>query len=64
MSQERRFTVIENKELIEKDKKKENANSYHSNPMTWQKDYIREKFAKFVNQEGGHKFSVEDLLRC
>ncbi len=53
-SEKRRFTVITNHELEHKDEEKHW--SYQTNPM-------RLKFMKFVNNEAGRKFSVEDLLK-
>ncbi len=59
----RRFTVISNEELIEKDKIVPTRDvSYHSNPIKWQGQGLREDFMKFNNNEGGKRFSVEDLL--
>ena len=52
--QRKRFTVITNQELVHKEKEK-NV-SYQTNPL-------REKFMKFVNNEAGKKFSVDDLLK-
>ena len=52
-----RFTVItnENYETKEPEKKRYSYN--------YQTDPLREKFMKFVNNEAGRKFSVEDLLK-
>ena len=52
--QRKRFTVITNQEL--KHKEKEKLRSYQTNPL-------QEKLMKFVNNEAGKKFSVDDLLK-
>ena len=52
--QRKRFTVITNHELEYKEEEKHR--SYQTNPL-------REKFMKFVNNEAGKKFSVDDLLK-
>ncbi len=52
--QRKRFTVITNHELEHKEEEKHR--SYQTNPL-------REKFMKFVNNEAGKKFSVDDLLK-
>jgi len=51
-----KFTVITNHELEEKDKKR----TYQSNPIS--DNPLREKFMKYVNNEAGKRFTVEDLL--
>ncbi len=56
--QRKRFTVITNHELEHKEKEK--SRLYQTNPL---KDPIKEKLMKFVNNEAGKKFSVEDLLK-
>ena len=64
MTEKRRFTVIENTEYTEeKQFEKRRALSYHSNPITWRSQSLREQFAKFVNDEAGPRFTVEDLLK-
>ncbi len=55
-----RFTVITNHELENKEKEKDKELSKHEN---YQTNPLREKLVKFVNNDSGHKFSVEDLLR-
>ena len=57
-----RFTVITNEELEIDNKKKERDRSYQSDPIKWQKQSLKEDFMKFVNEEAGRRFSVEDLL--
>ena len=52
--QRKRFTVITNQELEHKEKEK--LRSYQTNPL-------QEKLMKFVNNEAGKKFSVDDLLK-
>jgi hypothetical protein len=61
----RRFTVISNDELIEDNDKQERKKElgYHSNPMKWQSESLREDFMRFTNQETGPRFTVEDLLK-
>ena len=59
----KRFFVIENEELENKQKenienkryRKAKASSYITNPL-------REQLAKFVNDEAGPRFTVKDLL--
>lgn len=58
-----RFTVITNEELIEDKAERKRDVSYHSNPMKWQSQSLREDFMRFTNEESGRKFSIEDLLR-
>ncbi|DAB11968.1 MAG: hypothetical protein KIC88_00360 [Acinetobacter sp.] len=56
-SEERkRFTVITNKNFENETGFKEKHKSYQTNPLT-------EKLMKFTNNEAGHKFSIEDLLK-
>ena len=52
--QRKRFTVITNHEFEHEEKVK--YKSYQTNPL-------QEKLMKFVNNEGGKKFSVDDLLK-
>ena len=52
--EKKRFTVITNHELEHHEK--------HKYKSDYQTDPMREKFMKFVNNEGGRRFSVEDLL--
>ncbi len=54
LEQRKRFTVITNYELEHKEEEKHR--SYQTNPL-------KEKLMKFVNNEAGKKFSVEDLLK-
>ena len=52
----RRFTVISTqKEEIQK-------NEVVTNPINYEVADLREKLAKFRNNEGGKKYSVKDLL--
>ena len=52
----RRFTVITNLEYEERSEHRYRQNNYQTDPL-------REKFMKFVNNEAGRKFTVEDLLK-
>ena len=54
----KRFTVISNEEVINKEKKREvdKDSLYQTNPLT-------EKLVKFVNTPPSKKFSVEDLIK-
>ena len=52
--EKKRLTVITNHELEHREK--------HKYKSDYQTDPMREKFMKFVNNEGGRRFSVEDLL--
>ena len=54
----KRFTVISNEDMINKEKKREvdKNNPYQTNPLT-------EKLVKFVNTPPSKKFSVEDLIK-
>lgn len=54
LDEKRRFTVITNNSVISEES--EHKKIYQTNPL-------REQFMKFVNEEAGRKFSVEDLLR-
>ncbi len=58
--EKRRFTVISNEELTEKEDEKKyrkaRQNSYLTNPL-------KEQFARFTNEEAGRRFTVEDLLK-
>ena len=66
----RRFTVISNenyetdndiKEQEREHKKRERE--YHTSPLKWQGQSLREDFMRFTNGEGGSRFTVEDLLK-
>ena len=64
MAEERRFTVIENKEYTEEERfLKRRVQSYHSNPIKWRSQSLKEQLARYVNDEAGPRFSVEDLLK-
>ena len=53
----KRFSVLIN-EKFELDKQKGiTHNSYQTDPL-------REQLVRFRNDEGGRRFSIEDLLRC
>ena len=54
LDEKRRFTVITNTSMNTEES--EHNKIYQTNPL-------RERFIKFVNEEAGRKFSVEDLLR-
>lgn len=54
LDEKRRFTVITNTSMNTEES--EHNKIYQTNPL-------RERFMKFVNEEAGRKFSVEDLLR-
>ena len=54
LDEKRRFTVITNNSVISEES--EHKKIYQTNPL-------KEQFMKFVNEEAGRKFSVEDLLR-
>ena len=56
----KRFTVITNENYIE-----EKSNETHGIKRTYQyqTNPLREQFMRFTNEEGGKKFTVEDLLR-
>ena len=53
-TEQKRFTVITNKELINNNE--ERHRTYQTNPL-------REKLMKFTNEEAGKKFGIEDLLK-
>ena len=52
----KRFTVITNENFENEVGFKEKHKSDQTNPL-------KEKLMKFVNEEAGHKFGVEDLLK-
>ncbi len=53
---EKRFTVITNQELVKKEKENYKHKNYQTNPL-------QEQFMRFVNNEAGRRFTVEDLLK-
>ncbi len=57
--QRKRFTVITNHELEHKEKEYHEAEKHRS----YQTNPLREKLMKFVNNEAGKKFGVDDLLK-
>lgn len=67
----RRFTVISNDSLEvdddiqenKRERKREREREYHTDPLKWQKQSLREDFMRFTNNEGGARFTVEDLLK-
>lgn len=54
--QKSKFTVISNPN-------RETHDSSVTNPIPKAINPYQEKFLRFVNQEGGRKFTVEDLLK-
>ena len=64
--EKRRFTVISNDDYKYKEKNRyERAKmmSYQSNPLKLQGQSLKEQFMRFANDEGGPRFTVEDLLK-
>lgn len=68
----RKFTVISNenyetdnkiKEREREQEHKKREREYHTNPLKWQGQSLREDFMRFTNNEGGARFTVEDLLK-
>ncbi len=63
----RRFAVISNEKLEVdndiKEHKREKEREFHTNPLKWQGQSLREDFMRFTNNEGGSRFTVEDLLK-
>ena len=55
-NERKRFTVITNENFENSTEFREKHKSYQTNPLT-------EKLMKFTNNEGGRKFSIEDLLK-
>ena len=59
-----RFAVITNDKLINEDKhERKKELSYHSNPMKWESDSLKEDLMRFNNDEAGKRFSIEDLFK-
>ena len=64
MSENRRkFSVIINEKMEQDSYKKNTSNQYQTNPMAAVTNPLREKLVRHVNEEGGRKFTVEDLLK-
>lgn len=68
MANERKFRVITNENLTENrntdhDYEKEHRKSYLTNPLKIQGQSLKEDFLRYNNNEGGRRFTVEDLLR-
>jgi len=51
-----RFTVILNEKFEQEEANNKRSAYYQTNPL-------KEDFMRFVNQEGGRKFTVEDWLK-
>ena len=60
---EKRFTVISNETKTENNFRKERVRAYQTNPLKMQGQSLREQLVRFNNEEGGKRFTVEDLLR-
>ena len=63
MTNERKFTVINNEKTTEDNFRKERIRSYQTNPLNVQGQSLREQLMRFTNEEAGRRFTVEDLLR-
>ena len=64
MADKRRFTVIENKNYTVEEKiEKVQKHRFQTDPIHLQGQTLREQFAKYVNDEGGARFSIDDLLK-
>ena len=62
-NEKRRFTVISNEKEAEDNFRKERIRTYQTNPLNIQGQSLKEQFLRFNNNEGGRRFTVEDLLR-
>ena len=65
MSEKRqKFSVIIN-EKLERDAEARGIGSptYQTNPLSAEANPLKEKLMRHVNEEGGRKFTVEDLLK-
>ena len=64
MTNERKFTVINNTEYLEKTRAKGHAGAYFTNPINSKGCSLREQFVRFANEdEGRKKFTPADLLK-
>ena len=64
MSEKRRnFSVIINEKLEHDAEKRITGSSYQTNPLGAAANPLKEKLMRHVNEEGGRKFTVEDLLK-
>ena len=55
-NERKRFSFITNENFENEDGFKEKHKPYQTNPL-------KEKLMKFTNNEGGRRFSVDDLLK-
>ena len=62
MREQSNFTVITNPNMENKVKHRE-ENNEHTGYQSYQTNPLKEQFMRFHNNEVGHKFSVEDLLK-
>ena len=64
-SRKRQFAVISNPVLEDKEEqnKKDNRKYNKNQQQSYQTNPLREQFMRFVNEEAGKRFTVEDLLK-
>ena len=61
--EKRRFTVISNTKLEEEREEREKNKYVKARKASFQTNPLREQFLRFTNEEGGKRFSIEDLLK-